>query len=57
MSCDLLSAVDTADGPSGVAGRGHSDLLLSVSGLRRTHRLLQLQPQKVRVSNQCFISS
>ncbi|XP_013361357.1 PREDICTED: sodium-dependent neutral amino acid transporter B(0)AT3 isoform X6 [Chinchilla lanigera] len=30
--------------PPGVAGRGHTDLLLSVPGLWRTHRFRKLQP-------------
>lgn len=33
--------------PPGVAGRSHPDILLSVLGLRRTHRVSELQPTQV----------
>jgi len=47
LACLMLLSVGAPDGAPGVAGRCHPDLLLAVRGLRRSDRLLQLQPSQV----------
>ena len=43
----FLSSVGDPEGSPGVAGCCHPDLLLSLRGLRRSDRLLELQPFRV----------
>ena len=52
MAWWFLSSVGDLDETPGVAGCRHPDLLLSLRGLRRSDRLLQLQP--FRVSDPTF---
>lgn len=56
--CDVFTptVVEHTDGASGVAGRCHPDLLLSLSGIWRPHSFLKLQSREVSSKTHYYIN-